>query len=119
MTEVTFKEDSIRRRAEQIFNLRSDAGAADIKKAYRRLVGENHPDRNPHDRFSQQKTQLILQAYNLLMKKPAYADRLNQYELLEDDRLVKSVLPKGVEPEPLRQSYEEWHRKQFYEGYFY
>ena len=120
VTERTFfKEDSIRRRAEQIFNLRSDASKGEIRKGYRRLVTKYHPDRNPHDRFSKQKTQLVLQAYNLLMRASAHGDTLSQYDLLEDDRLVKSILPKGVEPEPLGQSYEEWHRKQFYEGYFY
>ena len=44
------------------------------------------------------------------MKKSACGDSLNQYSLLEDDRLVKSILPEGVEPALLRQPYEEWHR---------
>lgn len=120
MTQRTFfKEDSIRRRAEQIFNLCAGTSEGQIRKAFSRLVVKHHPDRNPHDRLSTQKMQLILQAYNLLMKRSACDDRVGQYSLLEDDRLVKSILPEGVEPEPLGHSYEEWHRKQFYEGFMY
>ena len=120
VTERTFfKEDSIRKRAEQIFNLPANAGEKEVKNAYRRLVAKHHPDRNPSDTLSNQKMQLILQAYEVLRNKPAYDGGLNRHSLLEDDRLVKSILPEGVEPEPLGQPYEEWHRKQFYEGYFY
>ncbi|WP_455284328.1 hypothetical protein [[Eubacterium] cellulosolvens] len=54
--------------------------------------------------------QPIFRAYKLRMKKSACGDSLNQYSLLEDDRLVKSILPEGVEPELLRQPYEEWRR---------
>lgn len=90
-----------------------------LKNAYRRLVAKHHPDRNPGDTLSNQKMQLILQAYEILRNKPAYNGGLNRHSLLEDDHLVKSILPEGVEPEPLGQPYEEWHRKQFYEGYFY
>ena len=114
-----FKEDSIRRRAEQIFNLRSDAGNKEIMEAFRRIVMKYHPDKNPNDRLSNQKMQLILQTYNLLMRRFTYGDSLNQYNLLEDDRLVKSVLPEGIELAPLGESYEEWHRMQFYEGFFF
>jgi len=120
VTERTFfKEDSIRKRAEQIFNLPANAGEKQVKNAYRRLVAKHHPDRNPGDTLSNQKMQLILKAYEILRNKPAYNGGLNRHSLLEDDHLVKSILPEGVEPEPLGQPYEEWHRKQFYEGYFY
>jgi DnaJ-class molecular chaperone len=72
-----FKEDSIRKRAEQIFNLPANAGEKEVKNAYRRLVAKHHPDRNPHDTLSKQKMQLILQAYEVLTNKLAYGGILN------------------------------------------
>jgi len=112
-----FREDSIRRRAEQILSVDSDSSEVEIKKAYRRLILKYHPDRNPKDHDSMKKMQLIAQAHDLLLRGIVYDDDLKRYELLEDDELVKSILPKGVEPEPLGESYRDWHRKQFYEGW--
>jgi len=54
-----FKEDSIRKRAEQIPNVDSDASEDYIKRAYRRLILRYHPDRNSKDRDSMRKMQLI------------------------------------------------------------
>jgi len=112
-----FKEDSIRKRAEQILNVDSDASEMEIKRAYRRLTLKYHPDRNPKDRDSMRKMQLIAQVYDIIMKGIVYDDNIKNYELLEDDELIKSPLPKGLEPEPLGESHKDWHRKQFYEGW--
>ncbi|MGQ9719402.1 MAG: J domain-containing protein [Nitrososphaerales archaeon] len=117
MKKHRFREDSIRRRAEQVLGLTSDASKEDIVKAYRKLALRYHPDRNPKDRDSMKKMQLIAQAHDLLLRGIVYDNNLKQYELLEDDDLVKSILPEGVEPEPLGQSYRDWHKNQFYEGW--
>jgi len=116
LKKTKFKEDSIRKRAEQILNV-DDVSEVEIKRAYRRLTLKYHPDRNPKDHDSMRKMQLIAQAYDLLLKGMVYDDNLKRYELLEDDGLVRSILPKGMEPEPLGESYNDWHRKQFYEGW--
>ena len=116
---MLFREDCLRRRAEQIFNIGGSTGIEQMKDAYRGLVLKYHPDRNPNDGLSNKKMQLIHQAYNLLMNGLAYGGSLEQYSLLQEDLLVKSILPNGVEPAPLVQSYKEWHRKQFYEGFLY
>ncbi|MCP8323784.1 MAG: DnaJ domain-containing protein [Candidatus Methylarchaceae archaeon HK02M2] len=112
-----FKEDSIRIRAEQILGLDSYAKEEDIKNAYRKLTLRYHPDRDSKDHSLMRKMQLIVQAHDLLLKGMVYDDNLRQYELLEDDELVRSLLPEGEEPEPLGISYKDWHRKQFYEGW--
>jgi len=112
-----FKEDSIRIRAEQILGLDSYASEEEIKRAYRRLTLRYHPDRNLKDHNLMRKMQLIVQAHDLLLKGIFYNDNLKHYELLEDDELIRSVLPDGAEPEPLGMSYKDWHRKQFYEGW--
>ncbi len=112
-----FKEESIRIRAEQILGLDSDASDEEIKRAYRRIALKYHPDRDLKDHSLTRKMQLIVQAYDLLLKGMVYDGNLKYYKLLEDDELVRSVLPKGVEPEPLGESYKDWHRKQFYEGW--
>ncbi|MGQ9468368.1 MAG: DnaJ domain-containing protein [Nitrososphaerales archaeon] len=117
MKKHRFKEDSIRKRAEQILGVDSDASEEKINKAYRRLILKYHPDRNPKDHDSIKKMQLIAQAYDLLLRGMVYDDNLKRYELLEDDELVRSILPKGVELEPLGESYRDWHRKHFYEGW--
>lgn len=116
MKKRRFKEDSIKRRAEQILGVDSEASEDEIKRAYRRLVLKYHPDRNPEDHNSMKRMQLITQAYDLLLKGIDYDDP-KQYELLEDEELIRSILPKGIEPEPLGESYKDWHRKQFYEGW--
>ncbi|MGB9659975.1 MAG: DnaJ domain-containing protein [Nitrososphaerales archaeon] len=116
MNKHRFKEDSIKRRAEQILGVDSDASEDEIKRAYRRLILRYHPDRNPKNHNSMKKMQLIAQAYDLLLKGIVYDDP-KQYELLEDEELIRSILPKGVEPEPLGESYKDWHRKRFYEGW--
>jgi len=117
--EHRFREDAVRRRANQIFNLQSDSDRSAIKKAYRRLTLKCHPDRNLGDPLAGIKMELIHQAYDLLMKGLSYGEDLRQYSLLMDDELVRSILPEDVEPEPLTEPYYEWHRKRFYKGYFY
>jgi len=59
----------------QILGVKKDATAAEIKKAYRKLARENHPDSNPddsakHDRFKQ-----VAEAYDVVgdtKKRPEY-----------------------------------------------
>lgn len=113
-----FQEDSIRMRAEQILIIRSGACLKEVRESYRRLSLRYHPDRNPGDSSSTKKMQLITQAYKFLLgKKLGYDDGSTQYDLLEDDDLVRAVLPKGVEPQPFGETYMEWHRRQFYESW--
>ena len=112
-----FKEDSIKIRAKQILGLDSYPSKEEIKMAYRRLVLKYHPDRNLDDHSLVRKMQLLVQAHDLLIEGIIYNEKIKHYELLEDDELVKSLLPKGVELEPLGISYKDWHRKRFYQGW--
>src|ERR1017187_5684343 len=48
-----------------ILGVRRDANAEEIKKAYRRLVRELHPDVNPHP-VTQERFKEITQAYEVL-----------------------------------------------------
>jgi len=42
------------------------ASQQDIKKAYRRLALQHHPDRNPHDKLSEDAFKEISEAYGVL-----------------------------------------------------
>ncbi len=44
----------------------SNASAADIKKAYRKLARENHPDSNPGDKAAEEKFKRVAEAYDVI-----------------------------------------------------
>lgn len=46
-----------------ILQIKPDATAADIKKAYRKRSIKDHPDKNPNDPNATEKFQAISQAY--------------------------------------------------------
>src|ERR671934_481375 len=50
----------------KVLGVARDASADEIKKAYRRLARENHPDRNPDDPRAEDRFKSIQQAYDTL-----------------------------------------------------
>ncbi len=59
----------------QILGVNKGASEADIKKAYRKLALEHHPDRNKGDKTSEEKFKEVTKAYEVLsdpQKKQAY-----------------------------------------------
>jgi molecular chaperone DnaJ len=50
----------------QVLGVSRDASAEEIKKAYRKLARENHPDRNPDDPKAEDRFKSIQQAYDNL-----------------------------------------------------
>src|SRR5206468_12722191 len=58
-----------------VLGVQRDANEADIKKAYRRLAMECHPDRNNGDKSAEEKFKLVSEAYEVLRdpeKRAAY-----------------------------------------------
>src|SRR5438477_10128246 len=58
-----------------ILGVSHDASEADIKKAYRKLAMECHPDRNNGDKAAEEKFKLVTEAYEVLRdpdKRAAY-----------------------------------------------
>ncbi len=53
----------------EILGVKRDAGDADIKKAYRNLARQYHPDRNPGDKEAERRFKEIQDAYDLLSDK--------------------------------------------------
>ena len=49
-----------------ILGVSKDASEADIKKVYRKLARENHPDANPGDAKAEQRFKEISEAYSVL-----------------------------------------------------
>src|SRR2546429_79946 len=59
-----------------VLGLSRDASEADVKKAYRKLAMECHPDRNNGDKAAEEKFKLITEAYEVLrdpQKRAGYA----------------------------------------------
>src|SRR3989441_4580056 len=58
-----------------VLGVQRDASEPDIKKAYRRLAMECHPDRNNGDKAAEEKFKLVTEAYEVLRdpeKRAAY-----------------------------------------------
>jgi len=64
----------------QILGIQDKASLEEIKKAYRRLALEHHPDRNPNDPHSEERFKNITEAYGVLMdsQKRAEFDRFRE-----------------------------------------
>jgi molecular chaperone DnaJ len=59
----------------EVLGLAKDAGAEDLKKAYRKMAMQFHPDRNPNDPTAEQKFREVNEAYDVLkddQKRSAY-----------------------------------------------
>jgi len=59
----------------EVLGVDKSAGADDLKKAYRKLAMQCHPDRNPGDKTAEQKFKAISEAYDILkddQKRAAY-----------------------------------------------
>src|SRR5688500_3918467 len=59
----------------ELLGLQKGASAEDLKKAYRKLAMQHHPDRNPGDKAAEQKFKEVSEAYDVLkdeQKRAAY-----------------------------------------------
>jgi molecular chaperone DnaJ len=61
----------------EVLGVARDAGEAEIKKAYRKIAFESHPDRNPGDKTAEQRFKEATEAYEVLhdAQKRAQYDR--------------------------------------------
>jgi molecular chaperone DnaJ len=50
----------------QVLGVSRDAGEGDLKRAYRKLAMENHPDRNPGDKEAEERFKEAAEAYDVL-----------------------------------------------------
>ena len=50
----------------KVLGVGKDASAADIKKAYRKLARENHPDSHPGDKVAEERFKTIAEAYDVI-----------------------------------------------------
>lgn len=50
----------------KVLGVKKDASAADIKKAYRTLARDNHPDSNPNNKHAEERFKEVSEAYSVL-----------------------------------------------------
>ncbi len=60
----------------KVLGVAKDASAADIKKAYRKLARENHPDSKPGDKAAEERFKAIAEAYDVV----GDAEKRQQYD---------------------------------------
>ena len=61
-----FRNDWATKDFYQVLGIAQDASAADVKKAYRKLARENHPDSNPGNDVKHEKFKAIAEAYDVV-----------------------------------------------------
>ena len=60
----------------EVLNVQKSASADEIKKAYRKVAMQYHPDRNPGDKGAEEKFKEAAEAYEVLSD----ADKKSQYD---------------------------------------
>src|ERR1700754_2410886 len=61
-----FRNDWLTKDFYQVLGVGKDAGADEIKKAYRKLARANHPDSNPGDTAKHDKFKAVAEAYDVV-----------------------------------------------------
>lgn len=61
-----FRNDWATKDFYQVLGVAKDASAADVKKAYRRLARDNHPDSNPGDTAKHDRFKAVAEAYDVV-----------------------------------------------------
>lgn len=103
-----FRKDSIIARARQVLGVEKELDA-DIKKRFFSRITLYHPDKQGP--IYKERTEILIEAYHVLTGRIKPLD----CKLLENDRLVASLLPAGVKPVKLGMKYEDWLKDRFYE----
>ena len=86
----------------EVLGVQKNASDDEIKKAYRKLAMEYHPDRNPDDKVAEDKFKEAAEAYEILsnQEKRAQYDRFghaginNQYS--NEDILLRDLQFSGI-----------------------
>jgi len=71
-----FRADWAQKDFYAVLGVKKDASIADIKKAYRKLARENHPDSNPGDDAKHEKFKAVAEAYDVV----GDADKRKKYD---------------------------------------
>ena len=83
----------IRREYYYVLNVTSNASASEIRRSYRKLALEYHPDHHPEDPESEEKFKQISEAYSVL----GDAQKRRDYDLLDHPRSTKSDIHEHVD----------------------
>ena len=98
------RQIALEKKARRILGIGAEADDSEIKKAFRRLAADNHPDKYPGDAEREKRFLVYLGAYEYLIKGGG-GDEL--------ERVLKEYHP----PDDLMENpwkYFAWWRRQFY-----
>ncbi len=89
------------------------ANTADIKRAYRELAMQHHPDRNPGDQDAEEQFKIVTEAYEVLSD----VGRRAEYDQILDSAADKEAEKKAATPEEFYQHSDEMVRD-FMHGFY-
>lgn len=96
-----FRELELEKKARRILNVPWNATHSDIKKAYRSMIKDFHPDNRPGDKCLEEKFKAITEAYEILTNKR--------------NSRTYTLLNMTADPEDSKvKSYEEWWKENFF-----
>lgn len=95
----------------EVLGVSREASDEDIKKAYRKLVFEHHPDRNPHKRDADERIREINVAYEIV----GDPDKRKSYDRLSwgDEPRAENIDPGVVLDEMERKLFDEGRKELF------
>jgi curved DNA-binding protein len=100
----------------QILGVGAEASAEEIKKAYRKLALETHPDRNPDDRRAEERFKRISEAYGVLID-PQKRAQYDQYRSIGYQQRYQGGSPYGFrysQEDILRDFYKSRHAQDLF-----
>jgi len=108
----------------KILEVSQEAGGEDIKKAYRRLALQYHPDRNPGNKEAEEKFKDINEAYEVLIHKEKrrqydrasvlylrYQEYQNTPAYRRDFGYAQENLFRGFYRDPFYEILDRWYRE--------
>lgn len=99
--------------ARAVLGVSDQAPAPQVRRAFRRLVLEHHPDRNPNDPTAQQRFVRLCHAYDVLTgarpAAPDYAETSGAYAQTNEAPTWSAPPWAPYDPKPRRTKYEDGH----------
>ena len=104
---MMFRAESVIARAKQILGMTGNSRLT-IRKNFFSLITKHHPHKCGSP--CTERAKVLIEVYHVLTGRVRPVD----CKLLENDKLIASLLPKGKTPVKLGVRYEDWLKENFY-----